>query len=116
MSFHSGFADFDELIEDYVKKVDGDAVTEILKVGADALVDDVHALPSPRSARGHPTHMLDEISSRVMGEKVEVGWGSYYGLFLENGTRKMSARPHLKPTWETNKERYQELMISKIHE
>ena len=116
MSFHAGFADFDELIKDYLDKVSGEAVTEILKVGADALVDDVHALPSPRSARGHPTHMLDEISSRVMGEKVEVGWGSYYGLFLENGTRKMGARPHLKPTWESNKERYQTLMVSKLHE
>ena len=116
MSFHEGFRSFEKDLEAYLKKVDGDAATEILKVGADALVDDVRALPSPRSARGHPTHMLDTITSRVMSAHVEVGWGAYYGLFLENGTKHMSAQPHLKPTWEANKERYQQLMISKFHE
>lgn len=43
-----------------------------------------------------------------------MGWGKYYGPMLEHGTKKMSAKAHLKPLFEQNKERYYKKMIAAL--
>lgn len=45
---------------------------------------------------------------------IDVGWGKYYGPMLEHGTKKMSAKAHLKPLFEQNKERYYKKMIAAL--
>lgn len=114
-----GFDEFSSMMQEMLHKVEGDKVTDALKQGADGLASDVRMLPSPRSQRGHPTHMLDTVQSKVDGDVVQVGWGAHYGLFWENGFHpygrgQQMSSPHLKPTWEQNKDRYQKLMIDAI--
>lgn len=119
--FEAGFSDFDSVLSDYIKRANN--VVDILKTGADALVSDVHALPKPRSA-GTPrlgTHLLDSVTDRVNGKVVEVGWGIFYGKYWEWGAhpwghQKEIHEPHLMPTWELNKGKYQQLMLNEFHQ
>ena len=109
-----GFDDFEKLVGKYLKKMSGDGVVQILKKGADALVEDVRMLPSPRSATGHPTHLLDSVAAQAADRKVQVGWGLRYGRFVEYGTRKMSPRAHLNPTYQSNQDKYIRLMADEF--
>ena len=108
----TGFDDFSEMLEKYMENTSMDNVLNVLENGAETLVQDVRALPRPRSQRGGGgwTHLLDTVTQKKNGEEVEVGWGKYYGVFLEKGTRKMSAQPHLATTFERNKEKYYDKM------
>ena len=112
------FKGIDELsseLEDYLKGVDN--VQDVLEVGADAFTKDLLKLPKPKSRirKSGYTHLIDSFSFRKSRNKeVEVGWGKYYGRMVEGGTSKMNARPHLKPTWEQNKEKYYTLMLRKL--
>lgn len=108
----TGFDDFSNMLEKYMENTDMDNVLKVLESGAEALVQDVRTLPRPRSQRsgGGWTHLLDTVTQKKNGEEVEVGWGKYYGVFLEKGTRKMSAQPHLATTFERNKEKYYDKM------
>lgn len=105
-----GFDDFSHLIEKYISKADIESIMSALEVGADELVRDVRALPQPRRAGTGYTHLLDTISTKRNGQDVEVGWGKYYGTMVERGTSKMSARPHMKPTFERNADKYYKKM------
>ena len=113
------FKDLEETFKEYMDKAD--RPLEILQAGADAFVKDLKALPSPRSRinKAGYTHMIDTFASRQEGEDVLVGWGKYYGPIIERGyktkRRMVPARPHFKPTFEKNKNRYYDMMIQKIH-
>ncbi len=114
-----GIEEFSDLMQEMLQKVEGTKVTDALKEGAEALASDVRMLPSPRSQTEHPTHMLDTVQAKVEGETVQVGWGAYYGLFWENGFHpygrgNQMSNPHMKPTWEANKDRYQKLIVDAI--
>ena len=117
-SFH-GFEEFSDMMQEMLQKVEGTKVTDALMKGAEALAGDVRMLPSPRSQTGHPTHMLDTVQAKAEGEIVQVGWGAFYGLFWENGFHpygrgNQMSNPHMKPTWEANKDRYQKLIVDAI--
>lgn len=95
----SGLKEFQEMMNDFLKKASDENVTRVLKKGADAFTTDLLKLPKPRSrihAAGY-THMINSFANRINGKEVEVGWGKYYGPMVEHGTRKMRAQPHLKP-------------------
>lgn len=102
----TGFDDFSKLLEKYIGKTEKGNVMQVLEIGAEDLARDVRALPKPRRPGGGRTHMLDSVVTKRRGEEIEVGWGKYYGPFVENGTRKMGAQPHMKPTFNRNKEKY----------
>lgn len=102
----TGFDDFSKLLEKYIGKTEKENVMQALEIGAEELARDVRALPKPRRPGGGRTHMLDSVATKRRGEEIEVGWGKYYGPFVENGTRKMGAQPHMKPTFNKNKEKY----------
>lgn len=106
---------FADLLERYEKAADGSNVAEVLMVAGEALADDVHRLPKPRRRSAGYTHMLDSVAAAPSGkDAVLVSWGRYYGKFVEYGTKKMGAQPHLIPTWERNKDRYYKLMQDKL--
>ena len=122
-SYHSyndftGFDEFSDLLEKYLKNTSKENVLNVLEIGAETVANDVRALPRPRSRRsgGGWTHLLDTITYEKNGEEIEVGWGKYYGMFLEKGTCKMSAQPHIAPTFERNKEKYYEKMKKALFE
>jgi HK97 gp10 family phage protein len=114
-SFYSGFDDLSKDIETYLKNAEN--VQEVLEVGAKEFTNDLLKLPKPKSSirKSGYTHLVDSFSYRkVDNNEVEVGWGKYYGRLVEEGTFKMKAQPHLRPTWERNKNKYYEKMIKKL--
>ena len=106
----TGFDDFSDLLEKYIGKTEKENVMKVLEIGAEELARDVRALPKPRRPGGGYTHMLDSATTKRRGEEVEVGWGKYYGPFVERGTKKMNSQPHMRPTFERNKEKYYDKM------
>lgn len=120
-----GFDAFDDELVKYMKAADPENIIQILKAGADQLVADVRALPQPRSRitkAGH-THLLDTVTGEEARQKGDyvVGWGRYYGPIVEKGhvTPKgthVSARAHLKPTYQQNRDRYVAAMQRKLEE
>lgn len=113
--YDSGFDELEKLLSDYMEKLENPL--EILEAGVVEFVNDVRKLPRPRSKMNGAgyTHLLDTISYKETGKEVEVGWGKYYGLMLERGTKKMpKGVPHFTPTFENNKEKYYKKMIEKF--
>lgn len=121
MSFHSGDIEIDtdgmeefcRLLEQYERVVDADVVTEILQQGADEFMRDLQALPQPRSniIKSGYTHLIDSFATRKKGKEIEAGWGKYYGPMVERGTKRMMARPHMVPLFNSNKDKYYKKMI-----
>jgi len=113
--FYEGFDELGKELELYLKNVEN--VQDILEVGAKEFVNDLLKLPKPKSKirKSGYTHLVDSFSYRkAKNNEIEVGWGEYYGLMVEKGTTKMRAQPHLKTTWERNKNKYYEKMIKKL--
>lgn len=119
MYTNDGFNGFDELcsnLKDYAKKIESNQLLDVLEYGAKQFVNDLLKLPKPKSkinAVGY-THLVDTFAYRMKGSQVEVGWGKYYGPMVENGTRKMSAQPHLTKLFENQKQKYYKSMIEMI--
>lgn len=114
--YADGFDGFQELLKELEKKTDVKNVLKVLESGAKEFIEDVRALPRPRSRMMAPgyTHLLDEVTYQASKEEVLTGWRKYYGPMVENGTIKMDAQEHMRPTFEKNKERYYGNMQKKI--
>lgn len=114
--YTDGFDGFQELLKELEKKTDVKNVLKVLESGAKEFIEDVRALPRPRSRMMAPgyTHLLDEVTYQTSKEEVLTGWRKYYGPMVENGTIKMDAQEHMRPTFEKNKERYYGNMQKKI--
>jgi HK97 gp10 family phage protein len=115
--FLGGVNDLADELAEILKQTDDNQVERTLEIGAEELAKDISRLPKPRSqiSTSGYTHILDTVSTwkddLKSGMKVRVGWKKYYGPILEHGSSKMASRPHLKPTWNRNKNKYQEQMI-----
>ena len=115
--YTDGFDSLEKLLEEYRKKTSQANVLNVLEKGAAALVKDVMALPKPRSQihKAGNTHLLDTMTYRRNRGEVEVGWGKYYGPMVERGTRRApKGSPHVRPTFERNKDVYDNLMIKEL--
>lgn len=114
--YTDGFDGFQELLKEFEKKTDIKNVLKVLESGAKEFIEDVRALPKPRSRMMAPgyTHLLDEVTYQISKEEVLTGWSKYYGPMVENGTIKMDAQEHMRPIFEKNKERYYGNMQKKI--
>lgn len=114
--YADGFDEFSKMLEEFKKRTEVKNVTKVLEIGARQLVEDVRALPHPRSQINTPgyTHLLDTVTYQTQGEEVVVGWGKYYGPMVENGTVKMKGIEHVKPTFERNSEKYYKNMQKAI--
>ena len=89
----------------------------IIEIGVKEFVKDLKKLPKPISKikRSGYTHLIDTFSYRKRRKEFEAGWGKYYGPLVEGGTVKMGSRPHLKPCFERNKEKYYTKMLDKFY-
>lgn len=104
------------MLKQYAKQVDPESALDAIEAGTKEFVNDLLKLPKPRSAVRKPgyTHLIDTFAmERTQGE-IKVGWGKYYGPMVEHGTKKMTARAHLKPLFEQNKEKYYRKMTEQI--
>ena len=113
-NMYDGFLELAEELEKTIKKVE--KPEKILEIGAREFTKDLKKLPKPISQirKSGYTHLVNTFSYRQKGKEFEVGWGKYYGPMVENGTNKMSARAHLKPCFERNKEKYYDKVIKEI--
>lgn len=95
----SGMEEFQDMLGSYLSKVDEKSALDAIEEGAKEFVNDLLRLPKPRrkvTAPGY-THLVDSFSYKRDKTGIDVGWGKYYGPMLEQGTKKMSAKAHLKP-------------------
>lgn len=111
-----GFEDFEELLKRYSENVSSDKALDAVEEGAKEFVNDLLRLPKPRSqiTKAGYTHIVSTFALERADSGIKVGWGKYYGPMLEHGTKKMSAKAHLKPLFEQNKERYYKKMIAAL--
>lgn len=117
MSAHN-YEIFNSLIDDLneiITKVENPI--EILEVGAKEFVSDLSKLSRPYSQikKSSYTHLVDSFNYEKNEKEVLVCWGKYYGRMVEDGTKLTKAQPHLKPTFEKNKNKYYEKIINKIY-
>ena len=112
-----GLVKFMDLLGKYEASASDKHISDVLMVAGETLAEEVHRLPKPRRRGAGYTHMLDSVAAAPSGkDAVLVSWGQYYGKFVEYGTKKMQAQPHLIPTWEQNKDRYYKMMQDKLFE
>lgn len=111
----SGFEELAEIVSNYLKATEN--AEEGLMVAAEALVIDLKKLTKPMSdiRKSDYTHLIDSFAYEKRKKKIVVGWGKYYGRMVENGTSKMSARRHLLPVYEKNKDKYYKLMLKTLN-
>ena len=111
MEFYSDGLDFmEELLQRY--QLTDEKTLTAMETGAQRMAADVRKLPKPRSrvnASGY-THLLDTVTYRRTKNEVEVGWGKYYGPMVENGTVRARAIPHILTTFQTNKQKYYQII------
>ncbi len=91
---------------------------DILEIGAQEFVKDLLKLPKPISKirKSGYTHLIETFTyQKVQNNEINIGWGKYYGRMVEDGTFKTRAQPHLKPTYEKNKEKYYKIMIERAY-
>lgn len=110
----SGFQALTEVLEKYIKNTEN--VTEVFEIGAKDFVNDLKKLPRPISKirKAGYTHLIDSFAYESHDKETVVGWGKYYGPMVEKGTKNMSAREHMYPLWDKNKEKYYKKMVSAI--
>lgn len=85
---------------------------QALQTGAEIIVADA------RNRAPVDTGLLQRegIAFSIEDETANIGWtkSGYYGQFLENGTSKMQARPHLRPAYEAKKNAVQQAMLQEL--
>ena len=113
--FYKGFDDLEGILKSYISKTE--KPLDILEVGAKEYVNDLKKLTKPYSQikKAGYTHIIDTFRYRVTKKDVETGWGKYYGLMVENGTKKTKDQPHMYPTFQKNKEKYYKKMLDAFY-
>lgn len=112
---YRGFDDLESLLKGYISK--SEKSLEILEIGAKEYVNDLKKLTKPYSKikKAGYTHLIDTFCYRKTKKDIEVGWGKYYGLMVEDGTKKSKAQPHMYPTFKKNKEKYYKKMLDAFY-
>lgn len=120
MAFYSSeFNGLTELSKDLEKYISSsENPQQILEIAAKEFVKDLLKLPKPISEikKSGYTHLIETFCYELKNNgDIDVGWGKYYGKFVEDGTTKMKAQPHLVPTFEKNKDKYYRKMLEKYY-
>jgi len=104
----TGFLDLNNALNDFINLAGNENILNEEEKIAKEFVDDLLKLPKPRSgiSKSGYTHLIDSFAYRKTNTDVTVGWGKYYGGMIENGTSRMIKRPHLKPLWNRNADKY----------
>lgn len=112
-NMYNGFEELIEDLERYIAKVE--KPEDIIEVGVKEFIKDLKKLTKPMSQirKNGYTHLINTFSYRKKGKEFEVGWGKYYGPMVENGTKNMTSRTHLRPCFERNKNKYYRKMFEK---
>lgn len=116
------YEELSNLISSFDSKLTTANIHDALEAGAEAFTHDVQKLPRPRSGIMAPDyfHMLDlytfwdSRNKRKKDQAIVTGWLKRYGYFVEYGTPKARAQPHVKPLYRKNQKKYESKMVDKI--
>ena len=102
---YKGFEELQNELSEIMLKIENPL--DILEVGAKEFVKDLLKLPKPYSKirKSGYTHLIDSFAYEKQKNEIVVGWGKYYGRMVEDGTKLTPKQPHMKPTFEKNKDR-----------
>lgn len=93
-----------DFLNEEIKKIE--QVPKNLEKAAKEFTADLNKLSKPYSQirKSGYTHLVRCFTYQKKKEEIEVGWGKYYGPFVER------TQPHFHPLFEKNKEKYLSLM------
>jgi HK97 gp10 family phage protein len=115
-----GFFELENELNSFLTKFSNNEIKKILELGAKSFTNDLLKLPSPRSKvkKSGYKHLVDSFSYEWNSKRkeVEVGWGKYYGLMVENGTKSMKSQPHIKKAFVKKRSNYYNQMLQKVYE
>jgi HK97 gp10 family phage protein len=124
-----GIMKIQDLLAEKIKQADPERVLAAQAAAAEMLKAKLAMLPNPRSRNNKSGHMLEAFVYEQDRAKVETvfGWGKFYGRFVESGHRaggwakkrmpqssSIAARPHLRSTFESNKDELIRVMIDAL--
>lgn len=111
----NGFLELEEELKEIIEKVENK--DKYLEEIAQDFVKDLLKLPKPKSKinRSGYTHLISTFSYAKRRDEIEIGWGKYYGMFVEKGTKTVVAQPHLQPMFEKNFNKYIEKINKKLN-
>lgn len=111
-----GFLDLSKQLEKIAGKVTAPALrakaceagAEIVAPAAQRIINSATKKRSGRLSVG--------VAYEVDEDAAYVGWTpeAFHGRFFETGTKKMAARPHIRPAYEQNKNQIARAMISAL--
>lgn len=112
--FINGFDELSDILKRY--ELTDEKVLKALEAGAKQFTGDVQRLSKPRSMvrKSGYEHLLDTVTYQRTKKDIEVGWKKYYGQMVEKGTRRMRGVPHMRPTFNRNKVKYETTMKNAI--
>lgn len=119
-----------EYIQKKAKQAEPEAILAGHRAAAELMEQQMRGRSSPRRKRSN-SHMLDNFVYESHTDRVETefGWNRqhFYGRIVESGWNaggwakkrmpkrtRIAGKPHLKPTFEANRKRVLETMISEI--
>lgn len=114
----NNFDFYNDLISDLNRLIiKAEKPIEILEIGAKLYTKDLLKLSNPHSRirKSGYTHLVDSFCYEIEKDEIKVGWGKYYGRMVEEGTVLIKPQPHLKPTYEKNKNKYYTEMINEFY-
>ena len=108
-----GFQEFSEELTELAKSTSEPYRKEALDAGGEIIVERARQLVPV------DTGLLQRegiVKGDNDGNSIQVGWtkDGFYGRFLENGTSKMSPRPHIRPAYEQKKREVWDVMEKKM--
>ena len=105
-----GFLELENQLKDIISK--DEHIDDVLENLSKDFVNDLLKLTNPMSKikKSEYTHMVDSFTYNKRNDEYEVGWGKYYGKWVEKGVHynkgkhsiMLKAQPHLQPTFEKN--------------
>ena len=109
-----GFIDLAKELSDIAKDCSDENRKRALEKGSDIIVKDARVRAPINTGLLHREGIAAEV---ISGDEADIGWtnDAFYGRFLETGTSKMAARPHLRPAYEAKKNQVIEVMRKELN-
>lgn len=89
-----------------------EAQRKSLSAGAEIIATEAQRIINQKTRR-RSGQLSVGVAYELVVDAAYIGWApdAFYGRFMETGTKKMSARPHIRPAYESKKEQAARAMI-----
>ena len=112
-SLTKGLEELRQELADIAKSTDLNTRKQALEEGADIVVERARSI-APQRTGLLKREGIDKGDNT--GDKIDVGWtkDGFYGRFLEYGTSKMAAQPHIRPAYEQTQTKVIDTMLREM--